>query len=145
MPSAQQEPAESLRYFRRDNPGTNIGPSYRIIASLSRLYLDWLIIAQAVYHGGYDSHCKKKLRHCACSPDLDERDIGKLEEKEELTPSDEKKVRHLKKMAKEHDHEFEQRHIESSTSLRQKIQLLWKQNKPFSMNMCIVSRNLSNN
>ena len=41
-----------------------------------------------------------------------EKYIGKLEEKEELTPSDEKKIRRLTELAKEHDHEFEGRHLE---------------------------------
>ena len=42
---------------------------------------------------------------------LMEKDIGKLEEKEELTPSDGEKIRRLKELAKEHHREFEQRHV----------------------------------
>ena len=41
-----------------------------------------------------------------------EKDIGKLEEKEKLTPSDGKKIERLKELAKEHDREFEERHVE---------------------------------
>ena len=41
-----------------------------------------------------------------------EKDIGKLEDKEELTPSDGKKIGLLKELAKEHDREFEERHVE---------------------------------
>ena len=41
-----------------------------------------------------------------------EKDVGKLEEKEELTPSDGKKIRCLKELAKQHDREFEVRHVE---------------------------------
>ena len=41
-----------------------------------------------------------------------EKDISKLEGKEELTPSDGKKIRRLKELVKEYDCEFEQRHIE---------------------------------
>ena len=37
-----------------------------------------------------------------------EKDVGKLEEKEELTPSDGKKIKRLKELAKEHDREFEE-------------------------------------
>ena len=40
------------------------------------------------------------------------KDITKLEEKEGLTPSDLRKIKRLKELAKEHDHEFEQHHIE---------------------------------
>ena len=43
---------------------------------------------------------------CACLMHM-EKDISKFEEKEELTPSDEKKIRCLKELAKEHDREFE--------------------------------------
>ena len=41
-----------------------------------------------------------------------EKDIGKLEEKEELLPWDERKVKRLKELTKEHDREFEQRYVE---------------------------------
>ena len=41
-----------------------------------------------------------------------EKDIGKIEEKEELTPSDKKKIQCLKELAKEHDREFEERHVQ---------------------------------
>ena len=41
-----------------------------------------------------------------------EKDIGKLEKEEELTPLDEKKIRHLKELAKEYDRKFEERHAE---------------------------------
>ena len=41
-----------------------------------------------------------------------EKDITKLEEKEGLTPSDLRKIKCLKELAKEHDREFEQRHVE---------------------------------
>ena len=40
-----------------------------------------------------------------------EKEIGKLEEKEELAPSDGKKIRRLKELAKEHNREFEERHV----------------------------------
>ena len=40
-----------------------------------------------------------------------EKDIGRLDEKEELTLSD-GKIRHLKELAKEHDCEFEEHHVE---------------------------------
>ena len=40
-----------------------------------------------------------------------EKDIGKLEEKEELTPSRGKKMRRLKELAKEHDRELEEHHV----------------------------------
>lgn len=26
-----------------------------------------------IYHGGYDSQCKKALKHCACTPDSDKK------------------------------------------------------------------------
>ena len=39
------------------------------------------------------------------------KDIGKLE-KEELTPLDVKKIRRLKELAKEHDRDYEERHVE---------------------------------
>ena len=41
-----------------------------------------------------------------------EKDIGKLEEKEGLTPSDERKIKRLEELAKEHNCEFEECHIE---------------------------------
>ena len=41
-----------------------------------------------------------------------ERDIVKLKEKEELAPSDQRKIKHLKELAKEQSREFEQRHVE---------------------------------
>ena len=41
-----------------------------------------------------------------------EKYIGKLEEKEELTPSDGKKIRCLKELTKEDDYAFEERHVE---------------------------------
>ena len=41
-----------------------------------------------------------------------EKDFGKLEETEELTPSDGKKIRRLKELAKEYDREFEEHHVE---------------------------------
>ena len=37
-----------------------------------------------------------------------EKNISKLEVKEELTPSDGKNIRRLKELAKEHDGEFEE-------------------------------------
>ena len=40
-----------------------------------------------------------------------ERDISSLEEKETLSPSDQRKIKHLKDLVKEHDQEFEKRHI----------------------------------
>ena len=40
------------------------------------------------------------------------KDVGKLEEKEESIPSDVKKIRRLKEVAKEHDRDFEERHVE---------------------------------
>ena len=39
------------------------------------------------------------------------KDITKLEDKEGLTPSNERKIKCLKEMAKEHDREFEQCHV----------------------------------
>ena len=41
-----------------------------------------------------------------------EKDISKLEEKEELSPLDGKKIRRLNELAREHDREFEERHVE---------------------------------
>ena len=41
-----------------------------------------------------------------------ERDIGKLDEKEGRTPSDEQKIKCLKELANEHDRDFEQRHVQ---------------------------------
>ena len=41
-----------------------------------------------------------------------EKDIGKLEEKEGLTPSDKRKIKHFKEQAMEHDRDFEQCHLE---------------------------------
>ena len=41
-----------------------------------------------------------------------EKDTSKLEEKEELTPSDWKKIRRLKELANEHDLVFEECHLE---------------------------------
>ena len=41
-----------------------------------------------------------------------EKDIGKLEEKDGLAPSDERKIKRMKELAKEHDRELEQRHEE---------------------------------
>ena len=41
-----------------------------------------------------------------------EKDISKLQEKEELIPLDRKKIRRLKGLDKEHDREFEDRHVE---------------------------------
>ena len=41
-----------------------------------------------------------------------ERDISSLEEKETLTPSERKKIMRLKDQVKEHDQEFEKRHME---------------------------------
>ena len=38
------------------------------------------------------SQCKKALRHGMCLPVLDGKDIGKFEEKEELTPSEERRL-----------------------------------------------------
>ena len=40
------------------------------------------------------------------------KDISNLEEKEGLTPSDKRKIKHLKELAKEHDRDFEQCHVE---------------------------------
>ena len=40
------------------------------------------------------------------------KDIGKMEEKEEFSPLDEKKLRWLKELAMEHDLEFEEHHEE---------------------------------
>ena len=68
-------------------------------------------IAQAIYYYGY-SQCKKALRHHGRSPDSDGKDIGKLEEKEELTPSDGKKIRRIKELAEQFDCEFEGHHVE---------------------------------
>ena len=45
------------------------------------------------------------------SPDSDGKDIGKLDEKEELAPSDGKNIRRLKELAKQHGREFEERHV----------------------------------
>ena len=41
-----------------------------------------------------------------------EKDINKLEEKEELTPSNEGKIKRLKELAKDYDFDFEQHHVE---------------------------------
>ena len=41
-----------------------------------------------------------------------ERDITTLEDKEKLTPSDQRKIRRLKEQVKENDREFEQRHLD---------------------------------
>ena len=41
-----------------------------------------------------------------------ERDISSLEEKETLTPSERRKIKRLKDQVKEHDQEFERRHME---------------------------------
>ena len=41
-----------------------------------------------------------------------ERDISSLEEKETITPSERKRIAHLKDQVKEHDQEFEKRHME---------------------------------
>ena len=41
-----------------------------------------------------------------------EKDIGKIREKEGLTPSDERKLKRSKELTKEHDSEFEQCHVE---------------------------------
>ena len=41
-----------------------------------------------------------------------EKDIGKLEEKEELISSDKGKIIRLKELVKEYDREFEERHVE---------------------------------
>ena len=41
-----------------------------------------------------------------------ENDTGKLEEKDGLIPSDERKIKRLKELAKDHDSQFEQRHEE---------------------------------
>ena len=41
-----------------------------------------------------------------------EKDVGKLEEKEGLTPSDERKIKPLKQLAKEHECKFEQHQVE---------------------------------
>ena len=41
-----------------------------------------------------------------------ERDISSLEEKETVTPSDQRKIKRLKDQVKEHDQEFEKRHME---------------------------------
>ena len=47
-----------------------------------------------------------------------EKDIGKLEDKKEVTPSDGKKIRRLKELAKEHNCEFEERHIQVLNFIR---------------------------
>ena len=41
-----------------------------------------------------------------------EKDIGKMEEKEEFTPLEGKKIRRMKELARQFDCEFEKRHIE---------------------------------
>ena len=41
-----------------------------------------------------------------------ERDISPLEEKETLTPSERRKIKRLKDQVKEHDQDFEKRHME---------------------------------
>ena len=41
-----------------------------------------------------------------------ERDISSLEEKETLTPSERRKIKRLKDQVKEHDQEFERRHMD---------------------------------
>ena len=41
-----------------------------------------------------------------------EKDNGNMEEKEELTPTDVKKIRRLKELAKERDRDFEECHVE---------------------------------
>ena len=55
---------------------------------------------------------------------LIERDISYLEEKETLTPSDQRKIKHLKDQVKEHDQEFQKRHIEVLEFIEEKIKLL---------------------
>ena len=41
-----------------------------------------------------------------------ERDISSLEDKETLTPSEQRKIKRLKDQVEEHDQEFEKRHME---------------------------------
>ena len=41
-----------------------------------------------------------------------EKDINKLEEKKGLTPLNERKIEQLKELSKEHDRDFEERHVE---------------------------------
>ena len=60
-----------------------------------------------------------------------EKDMGKLEEKEELTPSDGKKVRRLKELAKEHDREFKEHHVEVLNIIVAEDTAAWKWKKLF--------------
>ena len=53
--------------------------------------------------------CQGTVRACLTRM---EKNISKLEEKEESTPLDGKKIRRLKELVKEYDHEFEEHHIE---------------------------------
>ena len=69
--------------------------------------------------------CRGMVRACLTHM---EKDISKLEEKEELTPSYKKKIRCLKELAKEHDHEFEERYAEviNFIEAEDKAALDWK-------------------
>ena len=53
-----------------------------------------------------------------------EQDISSLEEKEMLTPSDQRKIKRLKDQVKEHDLEFEKRHIDVLGLIEEEDQLL---------------------
>ena len=53
-----------------------------------------------------------------------ERDISSLEEKETLTLSEQRKIKHLKNQVKEHDQEFEKRHKNRVSDLIEKLEKL---------------------
>ena len=72
-----------------------------------------------------------------------EKDIGKLEEKEELTPSD-VKIRCLKELAKKHDRDFEEHHVDVLNFIAAEDSAALEPKKPFSMSTCIISRISSN-
>ena len=67
---------------------------------------------QAYTMAGAIAIAKRRRGTVRARPTRMEKDIGKLGEKEELTPSDGKKIRRLKELAKEYDCEFEERHVE---------------------------------
>ena len=73
-----------------------------------------------------------------------EKDSGKLEEKEELTPLNGKKIRRLKELAKEHDREFEERHVEVLNFIEAEDTAALESEKAVLMNTWIVSLNSSN-
>ena len=64
-----------------------------------------------------------------------EKGVGKLEDKEGLTPSDlhVRKIKHQKKLAKEHDREFEQKRIEVLDIIKAEDTAVWIHKNPSSM------------